>query len=414
MSASRLHAFRLMLVIFLMPLCLASCIYYRNPATLSNPDRAEKLQFPGLREELNVQPVVNVLIVHGMGTHDGTYADGFLEKVRKRANLHVQSSRTLADRMATPYGAYSSVQRITYQNEKGHELRVFILTWSKLTEIFEDQLLAYDWQYHAGERVRVNRDLKRYLIDTSFDDAVMFSGTYAPVMRAAVERAICVVVTNKNKPDEPCRPPTMHGDISGAAPIFLITHSLGSVMVIETLERMLPSCPSGSERAQGDPSRDTSLLAREFVGRLRGVFLLANQLPLLYLARIPAEPAKAVGTLPNQPTDDLVISDAANSFLKDLCSITLLVRGLAAPIPIIAFSDPNDLLTFPLPGGWRDRIAPETADRLDVINVTLNNAHTRWFGIVVNPSRAHTGYWASDTVVGYVVNGNRDTSNVRQ
>jgi hypothetical protein len=60
----------------------------------------------------------------------------------------------------------------------------------------------------------------------------------------------------------------------------------------------------------------------------------------------------------------------------------------AGALDIVAFSDPNDLLSYSLPK-WYDNLPMEANVR--VTNVTVNNA-MRWFGIIEDPTKAHTGY----------------------
>jgi hypothetical protein len=393
------------------------CVYYRSPVTVSNPDDSANQHFIGIVRELQAAPVVNVLIIHGMGTHDNTYADEFVRRLGSVAGLDLQSGPALVDKLVSPYGAYSTVHRTTFRSRDGHELRVFVLTWSKLTEAFEDALLSYDWQQYSRGRVLVNRRLKKDLIDTAFDDAVVYSGTFAPALRSTVRRAVCVVLSNKQRPDLPCTA----GDVIGAngesliaqPPIFAVTHSLGSAMLIDTLGEMLGECvPSADKCPQRQEDLRTAGLSEEFTKQLRGVFLLANQLPLIYLSRIPLNPTTSVteesatSSTTHSETIDSSDFSAATAFAATITGIAKILGERRKPIPIIAFNDVNDLLTFPVPAGWRDRITPGAGTKLQVVNISVTNAPAKWLAVAANPSRAHTTYWTNSDVIRFIANGN--------
>jgi hypothetical protein len=221
---------------------------------------------------------------------------------------------------------------------------------------------------------------------------------------------VCVVLSNKERPDLSCQA----GDVIGAsgslkqqAPTFVVTHSLGSAILIDTLGEMLGECiPSREQCAALPDSEHEAVLSRIFIDHLKGAFLLANQLPLIYLSRIPLEP---VTPNPSQrpPRLTLEIPELQGAeFPASFRELAEALRGLREPIPIIAFCDMNDLLTFPVPAGWRDRITPGAGDRLQVVNIRITNAPVRWLGLAVNPSRAHTTYWTNRKIIEFVVKGN--------
>ena len=391
------------------------CVPYASRVTITNPDEADFITFPGLADELQSHPVVNLVVVHGIGSQDRTYADGFLEAIRRHAKLRRYSDCSLVDRLITPYGSYSTVHRCALRTEVEHELRVYIVTWSNLTSSFEDSLLAYDWQYFSDTRALVNRNLKRDLIDTSFSDAVLYAGTYGPVLRTAVERALCVILADKTNPDVECNAAEVAANIDAEAdtlPTFLVTHSLGSALVIDAISNMSQPTDPATRRTHDELS--AAILARTLAKRVRAVFMLANQLPLLYLSRIPPsppsqkdvhpsiQPPAVAGSLDQLPEP----SDAPEKLSKNVAEFTVPFIVGPRPIPIVSFNDDNDLLTFPLPPGWRQRVSVSGEHAVQVVNVRVTNAPFRWLGVAVNPSRAHVGYWKNATVIRLIVEGN--------
>ena len=66
-------------------------------------------------------------------------------------------------------------------------------------------------------------------------------------------------------------------------------------------------------------------------------------------------------------------------------------RRTAAPLTLVAFSDPGDLLTWTLPPErYRD-------GGTGVFNVLVSNART-YFGLLEDPVRAHTEYLSNPDV----------------
>lgn len=401
-------------------LCAVSCIPYYTRISIENPDDSKKTTFPGIRASLKTQKLVRLLVVHGMGTHgaephETTYAHALLQEIQRQLHLTTLSQCKIVDVLPTPFGASSTVDRCSYLYGDQHELRVYILTWSKLTEHFEDTILKPDWTKYGGKRVRINRALKEELIDKSFADAVLYAGAFAPTMRKSVARALCVLISDKTDPTADCRISDQQSleniearvTRNERSDIFLISHSLGSVMVIETLQEMLAPEP---DRENDDPFAQpvAPFAAKQFISDLRMAALMANQLPLLYLSRIQKDGQVAPAT-----EGEFLLSDELRTRSRRGCD----------PMKVVAFHDPNDLLTFPLPAGWRDRIArtrpgdewkeflgsdcatPGESAKVDIINVFLTNEPNRIFNVAVNPAPAHTKYWGNEYLVHFLVEG---------
>ena len=121
--------------------------------------------------------------------------------------------------------------------------------------------------------------------------------------------------------------------------------------------------------------------------------MLANQLPLL---QITQPKPKVSGKIQQYCTPN-------GSYYN---------KRVFDKVNIIAFSDPNDLLSYDIPQQFVDeyidsRICPE------VTNVSINVADIiSAFGVgVVNPVTAHTGYDNDNRVIEIIANGTRDYKN---
>ena len=162
-----------------------------------------------------------------------------------------------------------------------------------------------------------------------------------------------------------------------------ITHSLGSRITVDALQRLARFIEEEAERdswLQGG--------SRSFQNRQAKVFMLANELPLLQSG---LEPASVRDAVPAHCRPD-------GAHYAD---------RLFGEAELIAFSDPNDLLSYPIP----DRFVREHVDsRLcpRQVNVTINIAPvTSLLGVgdFANPMAAHVDYDDDEPVIGLITRG---------
>jgi hypothetical protein len=118
------------------------------------------------------------------------------------------------------------------------------------------------------------------------------------------------------------------------------------------------------------------------------IFMLANQLPLLQSGLEPVSVQDQISAF-CQPDG----ADFANRLFKET--------------ELIAFSDPNDLLSYPIPDafvrGYVDsRLCPKQ------VNVTINISPVRSIldlGEFANPLAAHVDYDDDERVIGLITRG---------
>jgi len=123
--------------------------------------------------------------------------------------------------------------------------------------------------------------------------------------------------------------------------------------------------------------------------RTFNIYMLANQLPLLGLADIPT------------PLTDG--ERAARNSLQELIRARKAVsHNESRPFTIIAISDPNDLLSYPIPKGFGK--SEETRD-YQFINVITPIARKYALGTVAHPGKAHTGHADTPFVVDIIAHG---------
>jgi len=128
--------------------------------------------------------------------------------------------------------------------------------------------------------------------------------------------------------------------------------------------------------------------------------MLANQLPLLALA----DAEKPVGISPR------VVHRSLRKFLSRRAQITQAhverTGGPAGPpLHVIAFSDPNDLLSYPLNAADVVDDEGSGASATEICNVRISVARWAWFFVFANPARAHTGYFTNRAVLELIAHG---------
>ena len=118
------------------------------------------------------------------------------------------------------------------------------------------------------------------------------------------------------------------------------------------------------------------------------IFMLSNQLPILQLGReLPEYTGQA----------DKFCRPEGIHYQSRMVNKT----------SIIAFSDPNDLLSYPIPPGFADKYL-DSRLCIDVTNININVANiVDIFGLgeVANPLEAHIGYDTDERVVALIARG---------
>jgi len=337
-------------------LLLCACSTPYRPPRLLDAGTA----FPGLIDLAAQSGTADVLLVHGICTHDATWA-----------RLVVSQLMRSVDAAATPSSASARVDGgpqvqivpSTAETPAGR-LRFDALIWSPLTTGLKRQL-CYDQtdksELCAGAppyphiRARLNARFKDGLIDDCLPDALIYQGVARDEIQRRMRDAILQVLA------------TSEGD---ASPLVVVSHSMGSKILFDTLLRM-------SEEASGSRA---ALLAMRAVDRMRFLVMAANQIPLLSLA--DQQITSAVGLAP-------VVPDSLQLLLqKRLASKE---RRADRHLTLVAFTDPNDLLSYTLP--------PEKYARegITVYNILVSNAPT-YLGLLERPDHAHLEYLTNPDV----------------
>jgi len=313
--------------------------------------------FPGLVDFVATAPAhtVDVLLVHGMCTHDVRWADETVAQLGSALNAQAVRPPGAAPAMVAADGIEIVERTITLRQG---ELRIKALVWSPLTTPLKRQL-DYDLSANLpATRAKLNAQVKDKLLDDCLPDALIYQG----VARDAIQLRMAQAIQRAT------------ADAAADAPLLVLSSSLGSKILFDTLLHM--------DRA-----------AQRTIDRMAYLAMAANQIPLLALADqdVPAAAPGLAATVVRPP----------DSLHQVLLKRREGIRPRSSNVPslsVVAFSDPNDLLTYTLE---RERYA---GLGVNVVNVLVSNAPT-WLGLLERPDHAHTNYLLNPGVARMVACG---------
>lgn len=354
-------------------------------------------RFTGISQRLQKQKgKTKVLMTHGVGVHKPGYATEFMEKLAAELDLLVRSRNSKNITLTDPENPGKNLGnlRVTrYLNaDRSQEMLFYELTWSNITAP-QKALLAFD---NSGEysfrRTQINNMLKEFANDTG-PDPIIYLGESRSEILTAFAQSFCWMAQG-NWEDLPAsfgQPvcSMLNGKAVNYVPVdnyILVSHSLGSRITIDGMqfiaERMQRFKPESHQKAEAD------VLIKALQKKRIPIFMLSNQLPMLQLGR----------ELPE------ISSQKANYCKPDAPYYN---ERMVSQTSIIAFSDPNDLLSYAIPPGFSDAyIDSRLCAR--VTNININIAHiVDIFGLgkLANPLEAHIGYDTDDRVVALIARG---------
>lgn len=355
--------------------------------------------FPGISKHLSVSRPLHVLIVHGMGRHQPSYADALLAALTHHVGLRNQGCRSVLDPIRHPDPLYrqiryGTVMRCDYRGRGGQRVDAFVLTWAPLTAPLKERYLSYDRtdKTITEDRLRVNAAIKESLIDESLADAILYVGSFRDHMQYPIQQALCVMMRGHSIQEGVCTLPDSFAGATGFEQIVVVASSLGSTMVFQTIEAL----HAQTHALTPDRSKDSFARAAEkFAADTATIFMLANQLPLLRLGDVHAP---VVSALPPSVERFVTLRHEERSRNRS---------ALRESLQIVAFSDPNDLLSYAIPQSFIDELPGGLQDKVLLTNVILSVAEVGAFKSLADPLEAHTGYDRNPTVLKFISCGTR-------
>jgi len=346
-------------------------------------------KFNGLKPQLEAPGrKMKVLMVHGVGNHLPGYSTEFLEKLAKELDLTVMAKAHKNIKLAGPVDPNKNLGNLRihrYLNkEKTQELLFYELSWSEITAQ-DKEVLSYD---NSGEysfrRAEVNDLLKKFSNDTG-PDPIIYLGEKREDILTAFAQSFCWMING----DWDSLPDDVHQVCSSrnVTPFYndsyaFVSHSLGSRITIDGLQR-IASIWTSSENAPY-----YTAIANVMKNKEVPIYMMSNQLPMLQLGRTLPEITNQAGAY-CRPTGEKY----ADRILKNT--------------NIIAFSDPNDLLSYSLPLSFVNKYL-DSRLCVNVTNININVAKVYdafGLGRLANPLDAHIGYDTDDRVIALIAKG---------
>ncbi len=341
---------------------------------------------------------IKVLMVHGIGTHPPGWSGRLQRNLSATLGLTITDQSPKLVRLSSPVYPGESIGDLTvrrYFNEpRTREMIAYELSWSEITTP-KKQTLAFDTSGEARRnRAALNHTLKGFLNDR-LSDPIAYLGRSGPRILESVSQSTCWMASSDWQ-DLPDGLPVVCDFANDAEAenlerdeFVFITHSLGSRIVTDSLQRRETRL---EEILNADLSADEQQRLRDLVEVIKNkrlsVYMLANQLPLLDIATGPPEIAGQY--------DAFCRAEGSRYDERRLQELF-----------IVAFSDPNDLLSYTLPPDYAQReldsrVCPRTANVTVNVTPTINLFN---IGEVAHPLKAHDLYDNDPRVIGIIAGG---------
>jgi len=334
-----------------------------------------------------------VLMVHGVGHHIPGYSTILLEKLAKELNLPVMGSPYKELTLVDPNDPSKNLGNLRLNRllskDQSRELLFYELTWSSISQS-EKEILAYDnsGQY-SFRRATVNDALKKFSNDAISDPMIYLGEKQEDIQKSVTESSCWMMAHGWN--DFPSGAQKRCDAFTSAALVnaekdeqIFITHSLGSRITIDAWQRTARII---NDKKTREEYPNLEKLHQVIQDRIVTIFMLSNQLPLLQLGR----------SRPEVVNEHEKYCSAQGSHYSE---------RFANQTHIVAFSDPNDILSYTIPENFKDKYL-DSRMCTTVSNVILNVANVvdvLGFNIA-NPMEAHLGYDHDERVVALIAHG---------
>jgi hypothetical protein len=318
---------------------------------------------------------LDLILVHGMCAHDAAWANHGIDRIAGVVSANVP------EQAAASANGIQLIERT--QQIGGTQVRFHALIWSPLTASLKRQLDDDNTgtptdcsSAGSGEckpkRAWANGYVKDRLLNDCLSDAVIYEGASRNAIRDAMIESISrILESNPN----------------GDHTLAVVAESLGSKILFDALSSMLESRQPRTREMGQQAARPLGL-----------VFMAGNQLPILGLSEqdIERRPDSRSAAAP----------DALQRFLELRRRQAPLRAEPVARLAVVAFTDPNDLLSYRLlPARYA---APDVA-----VADALVSIDTTWLGLIENPVSAHMDYLANPGVAELIACGFPKTGGCR-
>jgi hypothetical protein len=250
-------------------------------------------------------------------------------------------------------------------------LSIYFVIWSNMMDDNRNAL-SYDWnnQYtHAS----LNLSLKQFF-DQCLVDAVAYDGAKGEMVRNVIQTALKDIVAVP-----------FAGDYNDG--FTVVTESLGSKIMFDSIAELDENLPKA-------------------IAKVNSFFMIANQIPLEDQASDTS--VGIAGIAKSLPSSENMTIHRMLKLMRRIRKEHYGEPGVPGEndiFTIVAFSDPNDLLSQDLNSNF------VSDDATHIINVTVSNADT-YFGYLELPNLAHCGYGGNQKVINMVITSDPNAGQV--
>jgi hypothetical protein len=343
-------------------------------------------------------------MVHGVGHHIPGYGTLLYENLAKELGLSVVDIPPKELTLSHPGNPSEKLGNLRLtrllSKDRDRELLFYELTWSSITDVDKENLNFDVSGQVTSRRAKVNRNMKRFSNDAIADPLLYLGENQEPIL-ISIGQSLCWMTTHgwddfPSDSHKPCGLKTISPELLmnlERDDYIFISHSLGSRITMDGLQRISrllnrASQSSAEQELALKSFPEFEKFRQGFQNRHIKIFMLSNQLPLLQLGRPRPE-------VFNQHKDYCL--PEGNRYAQRFANET----------HIIAFSDPNDLLSYSIPFGFKEKFL-DSRMCARISNISINIAYVNdLFGLseVANPMEAHVGYDHDERVIALMAHG---------
>lgn len=343
----------------------------------------------------NARPTTKVLMIHGIGSPQEGYSTEFITNLNETLQLNTTESSIKEINLINPKVEGEPLGKLTvsrhFNESSTRELIFYELVWSEIIEREKEQIEYDNSGKYSYLRADLNDSMKLF-VNQHFPDPMIYYGKSREKIILSVNQALCWMFyggwedlkSEKRFCDShtfPLAQGVQKDDYS------IVTHSLGSRIIIDAMQWVAERVALAKNDEFTNKPNVLKLL-KSLKDKEFSIYMLANQLPLLQLGR-------------KKP--------AVTNKIEEYCQETGAhwEDRLFKQLNIVAFSDPNDLLSYGIPPKFAhekmdSRICPK------ITNIEINVADVIdlfGFGEFANPADAHNGYDNDEQVIKLIAHG---------
>ncbi len=340
------------------------------------------------------RPTTKILMIHGIGHYLPGYSTRFSTNLTRRLKLNVTEEIVKEIDLTDPAFGNESLGHLAvhrfFNKNRTRELIFYELTWSEISQAEKKEIEYDDSEKYSYKRADINKIMKEFIND-HLPDPMIYQGNSHSKIIASVVQSFCWMFHGDWRDLQPrqkkfcnSRTLSLHKEIR-KDDYAVVTHSLGSKIIIDSLQEIAGAASSEGEFKE---SPQVENMLKELKNKKIPIIMLANQLPLLQLGR-----------------DKPKVTGQINQYCKP--NGTKHNDRLFKELHILAFSDPNDLLSYEIPPKFaREKMDSRICPKMT--NISINVAKVvsvMGLGDIASPGKAHNGYDNDQRVVQLIAHG---------